>query len=91
MLSARCSVLLPGCVYVQLADTRRDRDQLSLDNEELENYRKKSQREMESLQTQQDELANANAKLEKTKKRLTEEVSDAACLRGCSLMLYAGS
>lgn len=53
---------------------RRERDLLSRQNEESENQRKKTQRELEALLAARDELHSANSKLEKTKKRLNEEV-----------------
>ena len=43
--------------------------------DELEQNKKKSSREMEALQNMINELQNNNVKLEKTKKRLQNEVS----------------
>ena len=42
--------------------------------EELHNSKKKSSKEVEALQTLIDELRGNNSKLEKSKKRLQEEV-----------------
>jgi prefoldin subunit 5 len=44
--------------------------------EELHISKKKSSKELEALQTSMDELRASNSKLEKSKKRLQEEVNN---------------
>lgn len=58
-----------------MGDLRRQHDQDAAAIEELENYRKKVQRDLEQMQEEKEGLEALNAKLEKTKKRLTGEVS----------------
>lgn len=58
----------------QLAELKKMADERSALLEEAEQARKKMSRDMETLQGRVDELSANNSKLEKTRKRLQNEV-----------------
>lgn len=58
----------------QLAELKKMADERSALLEEAEQARKKMSRDMETLQGRVDELGANNSKLEKTRKRLQNEV-----------------
>ena len=57
-----------------MAELKKMADQRSALLEEAEQARKKMSRDMETLQGREDELGANNSKLEKTRKRLQNEV-----------------
>ena len=68
-------MLLIVLLYVwQAADSKRHLDEQNAMVEELEMSKKKYGKELESMQALVAELQNNNGKLEKSKKRLQEEV-----------------
>lgn len=57
-----------------MADIKKMAEERSVQLEEAEQARKKMSRDVETLQARVDELSANNSKLEKTRKRLQDEV-----------------
>ena len=65
-------------VFTQMADFKKMADDRSALLEEAEQARKKMMRDIETFQGRVDELSANNSKLEKTRKRLQDEVHSSA-------------
>ncbi|XP_065181021.1 myosin-10-like isoform X2 [Sycon ciliatum] len=65
-----------GSVNTQVGDLKRQKESDGLQIEELENFKKKAQRDLEQLAKEKEDLEMASSKLEKTKKRMSGEIDD---------------
>lgn len=66
------------CIYnVQIVEVKKKAEEDAKNNEALDEYKKKAQREMETLQAQLEEMAANADRLDKSRRKLQAEVDDA--------------
>ncbi len=69
------------CIHIQLAEAKKQGDTAQTEMEELQNAKRKLDKEIEALRDNIEALTAENAKVIKSKKKIQEEVSVEGRLR----------